>query len=97
MQAWQLFKSNKNWCRGNFARDKKGMGVDAADSTAVSFCAIGALRRVYEEGSHIYFRKSAVLYDYINTNTVFNGPAGWNDSPNQRWGRVKAVLKKLNI
>jgi hypothetical protein len=97
MKAWQLFKSKKNWCQHNFARDKNGMGVDSADSTAVSFCAIGALRKIYGEGSEVYFTKSIRLNDYIADKTIFSGPTGWNDSVNQRWGHVKAVLKGLNL
>ncbi len=97
MKAWQLFKSRKNWCQGNFSRDKNGMGVDSQHSTAVSFCAIGALRKIYGEGTNDYFNKCMLLCNYVESNTHFLNPTGWNDHENQRWGRVKAVLKRLDV
>ncbi len=97
MKAWQLFKSRKNWCQGTYARDKNGMEVDSQDSTAVSFCATGALRKIYGENTNGYFNKEMLLHNYIGSNTRFFSSIGWNDHENQRWGRVKAMLKRLDV
>ncbi len=97
MKAWQLLKSNKNWCRGNFARDNGGMGVPPDDPTAFSFCAVGALRKIYTEGTMAYFYMDRKLREYIVLKTQFKGTTSWNDHKNQRWNRVKEVLKKLDI
>lgn len=97
MKAWQLFKNRKNWCQGSWARDKAGMTVHTDDSEAVTFCAVGAMRKVYKEGTVRFGRMEQKLRSWVVYNTRFEGTAIWNDDENQRWGRVRAVLKKLNI
>ncbi len=95
MKAWQVFKSRKNWTRGALARDKDGMPVKPRDPSATCFCAGGAIMKVY--GEDILQDAFCGLLDYVNRNTKFSGVPGWNDHSSQRWGKVKAVLKKLNI
>ncbi len=97
MKAWQLFKNRKNWCQGSWGRDKNGMTVYTDDPCAVTFCAVGAMRKVYKEGTGIYARMDWKLRHYVMSNTQYEGIAAWNDHKNQRWGKVKAVMKKLNI
>ncbi len=97
MKAWQLFKSKENWCRGRYAQDKNGNGVGSQDSTAVTFCAVGALRKVYKEGTQAYHDKCILLDDYITSKTLYIGTTAWNDDKTQRWSKVKAVLKRLDI
>ncbi len=97
MKAWKLFKNRKDWCQGSWARDKEGDTVHTSDPTAVTFCVVGAMRKVYKEGTARFDRVEQKLRSYVVYNTRFEGSAVWNDDVNQRWGKVKAVLKKLDI
>ena len=96
-KAWQILSSSKKWVRGHFAKDKDGMSVDPSDRTAVCFCAAGALMRAYGEGSNKYESAAMRLRDHIVTNTIWAGIPSWNDHQEQRWDRVRAVLKRLDI
>lgn len=101
MKAWQLFKSRKEWCRGWFALNKEEMNVESNSIAAVRWCAIGALRKAYNYNdsnySTVYFDMERKLAGYVVLRTRFGDITKWNDHKNQRWNKVKAVLKKLDI
>ncbi len=40
-----LLLLNKGWVQDSFAEDKKGLEVSPLSKSAVSFCAVGAIRR----------------------------------------------------
>ncbi len=95
MKAWQLFKSRKNWCQGTWATDKYGTHVTPESRDAVAVCAAGAIRRAYDFSFR--YKIEMKLHNYVVSKTQFNCIPAWNDHKNQRWNRVKAVLKKLDI
>ena len=41
--AKALIQDERNWCRGQLARDADGLSVNATDSGVVRRCALGAL------------------------------------------------------
>lgn len=47
--ARDLIADPERWTQGAYARDEYGEGVDACDETAVCWCSIGALRKVFAE------------------------------------------------
>ncbi len=97
MKAWKLFKSSKNWCQGTYAVNSHGRNVDYYSTDAVAFDATGAIRRVYKNNSSTEYGLGIKLLDYVSLKTRFDTIPKWNDHKNQRWKKVKAVLKKLNI
>ncbi len=97
MKAWKLFKSKENWCKGWFALSKEKMNVSANSPDAIKWCAVGALRKAYNQDTLVYFEMERKLHNYVDLKTRFDEIAKWNDHENQRWGRVKAVLKRLDI
>ena len=97
MKAWQVFKSRKDWCRHDFAQDVNGLGVPPPANTAIRWCAAGAMRRVYEVDSPELRVQTEKLMQHIRTKTRFDHISTWNDNKHQRWNKVKAVLKRLDI
>ena len=87
MKAWQAIQ--KGWCRRVFARDTRGRAVSPSSKTAVSFCLMGAVARVYEGERYL------PAYDLIQ-NELRGSLSQWNDA--QRTARpVIALLKRLNL
>ncbi len=97
MKAWQLFKSNKDWCRRAFAQTINGQDVTSSSGVAVRWCAAGAIRKVYSLNSQVMFDMEIKLSHYVKQKTRFMQISAWNDSKHQRWNKVKAVLKRLDI
>lgn len=44
----ELFEDKKRWCAGAFAVNRKGWICEISSKSAVSFCLIGGVERVYE-------------------------------------------------
>lgn len=49
ISARELITNEDHWTQGTNARDRRNMGVSANNSTAVCFCAQGAVLRVSKE------------------------------------------------
>jgi hypothetical protein len=47
MKAYELLNSKKAWCRESPAEDQAGNKLQAFDSRAVRWCALGAIQKVY--------------------------------------------------
>ena len=87
MKAWQWIE--KGWCRHVSAQDTMGGAVSPSSKTAVSFCLMGALARVYKG---VRYRP----IDKLIQNELRGSLSQWNDA--QRTARpVIALLKRLNL
>jgi hypothetical protein len=47
MKAYELLNSPEAWCQESPAKDPRGNKLEAIDSRAVKWCALGALQKAY--------------------------------------------------
>ncbi len=92
MKAWQLIQRPENWCRHASARAAAGNAVNSDDPTAVQWCAVGAIWRIYgyntTEGTEVTMR--------LGRNLKNCGSIGhWNDTSDH--AEIVRVLRELDI
>jgi hypothetical protein len=86
MKAYELIEKT-GWTQGAYARDEYGNTVLYTDPKAVCFCAMGAIRKVYEfEEAFAPVQKLA---------RVVGPVSDWNDNCTRE--EVIAELRELDI
>jgi hypothetical protein len=89
MKAWQLLSGPDKFCKGELAQNREGENVYARSLAAVRWCLVGAIIRCYPKSIR------DELCDRIQGNIKSKRLGVWNDR--HGWGKVHAVLKKLDI
>ena len=91
--ARAILSSPSSWTKEVWARDEDAQPVAAADSTATSFCAYGALCRaqfILKDPIPLVLRPVQLL-SYLNFGS-YGELADWNDDPNRTHAEVLARL-----
>ena len=102
MKAYELLSDESKWTKDTYARDKDGEPVfPSTDSSAVCFCAQGALCRVYgwleiEELPKFKALREAVISMGFGDPGI-NPITEWNDAPERTFAEVRDLLIKLDI
>ena len=86
-----LFKSEKNWTQNVCARDEFGNECYSFSEKAVSFCLLGAVRRIYGEVSPSHIRD--LLTDEFGS---YGALLTFNDHCND-FGKIKELVERLDI
>lgn len=76
--ARKLIANKKRWCQGYFAVDKNGHEVEASDSEAAQFCALGAIKKV---GKQRHFKDDTVSLAENLLNLACEDRFGTFDAP----------------
>ncbi len=78
----------KGWCQGSSARNVQDRPTDVLSSTAIRFCALGALYRTGKSTCYPVLRRnlSSIVNDAVSN---------WNDTPGRTKEEVIEALKKL--
>ncbi|UTS52110.1 hypothetical protein [Synechococcus phage BUCT-ZZ01] len=67
--AKQLIEDEKNWCRVERAKDKKGRYVEPTNRSACQFCAVGAVQKVMSyDQIDVYTSQEVKFLDIISRN-----------------------------
>ena len=90
-RAWKLLEDPKRWTRGVFARDEAGKKVQSTDESAVCFCVMGAISRVYGTDRSRLWEKVVLSRPY-----TLSIPE-WNDDPGTTHAEVVGLLKELDV
>jgi hypothetical protein len=86
----RLLKNPENWTKGNYAKNKRGVGVPIRDPGACQFCLVGAMSRaVYElkitDDPTYEFELKVQIKRHLSKialpNRPFESPASFNDDP----------------
>lgn len=92
-QARELVR--RGWTQGVVARNDKGGEVGAGDAEAVSWCATGAVWKIFlgRSDSKIFYAASEFLLEALRELTWFQDTvAAWQDSlPSGREGQEKVL------
>lgn len=88
MKIWELLDSPEKWTTKTCARDKNGKQVSSNDSSAVSWCLLGAVDKCYSEEHRGVVRK-------IRNKLGINLIGEWNDE--QTFENVLKLAKELDI
>jgi len=108
MKAFELLEKY-GWCQGRMATDELGLACKPVDTTAISFCAIGAILRKHSVetfGMSLQETDTANLAAYSDIGKAkekleFLGREGclinWNDELERTKEEVIALLKELDI
>jgi hypothetical protein len=97
MKAYEVINTPDKWCKGTLALDAGGGHVSPKDLSAVQFCIVGALARVYGLGTEnckMAFRR---LRHHLMFNVGGVGVLTFNDSPETTHAQVVDVLKTLDL
>jgi hypothetical protein len=78
--AWQRIAQQEHWTQGIGARDRGGNHVRTTDSSAVAWCAVGALERIAGEDDELFERGLEVLCRASRAVTNCDDPARVNDT-----------------
>ncbi len=81
-----LLNRRGGWCQGAEARNRRGDCVPYNDAAAVSFCILGAIRRV---GNLSSFRASNLVFNLLGFSAI-----AFNDTPRRRRAEIIAVLRR---
>jgi hypothetical protein len=90
-KAWQVLDGPQKWTQGTFARDDCGSPCVAYGPSAVQWCVIGVIQRVYNQD----LDKRHQVYTRLMQGV--NDPGPWNDDPKRTWNEVRDKLKELDI
>jgi hypothetical protein len=90
-KAYQLIDAPEKWTQGTFARDEHGESCVAYGPSAVQWCVLGALQRVYDQDLDRRHQAYRCLMHAVTD------PSLWNDDPKQTWQEVRDKLKELDI
>lgn len=90
-KVWKLLSKRGAWTQGRSARSKSGAPVPPGSEKAVSFCATGAICRIY--GHEI---ESGVVYVELSEHLKCDRVVDWNDAPNRRKKEVIAAFKAID-
>ena len=98
-KALEILDDGKSWTKGNYAKSKYGYSAVLA-LTAVSFCAIGGVRRAAHElgwAENDAYRAFDALARNIHTLPNAYGSTkvvGYNDAKWRKWSEVKALFNR---
>lgn len=92
MKAWELLSATGAWCKEAFAKNISGEKVHPSSTDACSWCAAGALQKIYGDSHHIYWH---TLRRAIPS--PWEGVAEWNDASTTTQEHVIEKLKALDL
>lgn len=102
MKIKDLLKSEAQWTKGSFARDKDGKEVPYGSPDAVCYCLLGATHLCYsvphevDKGDRKYYEIRNILFDYIIKKHNIVGVMGFNDGV-AKFEDVKQLVEDLDI
>jgi len=74
-RVWKLIENSSRWTQEVFAKDTNGIPCGALHPSAVCFCAVGALMKIYfERPNDIYGEKLTILQNSVGSLACI-----WND------------------
>src|SRR5713226_9583605 len=78
-EAWQKISDRNHWVQGMSARDKRGNQVSVTDTSAIAWCAIGALEVVVDD-DNLFYGGLEMLCQASRNVTDCDDPALVNDT-----------------
>src|SRR5574337_1253637 len=90
LKVIDILTSPSKWCKGYFAKDKRGIKISERDEKAVRFCLVGAIHKCYEDD------KSRKIFERIlktlRKEGKFTFSSDFNDSPKTRFADVRRLI-----
>jgi hypothetical protein len=105
MKAHELLASSQRWCKESPAEDSLGNKLQAFDSRAVKWCALGAIQKAYcpsqwsqvmdalLRGLSVSERGLALMNASDKACSIME----WNDDPQCSFKEIKDTLLDCNI
>lgn len=87
-----LLDRKERWTKSAYARSKIGRVVDVTSKSAVRFCLIGAIERVYGRGEN-YISATNKLVNVINTERIM----AFNDNDKTTFNMVRKAVRLAKI
>lgn len=97
MKLHELLSDPSRWTKGATARNSIGNIVSSYDPTAVCFCLIGAIFRIYPDDYPNAFNERVAIHKQLEGRLSNHDIVGWNDAPERTHEEVLALLKELDI
>lgn len=96
IEARELIRDEKNWCKKVPARNKKGISVYVDSPEACQFCALGALAKV-AEANHGRFENNLIYsmtLDYLSKQLDWRPITDFNDDPKTTHQDILSLFDK---
>jgi hypothetical protein len=98
MKVKDLLRDEQRWTQGALARDYCGRECMPGSPDAEAWCLVGAIFRVYHEGSEINEAIDAVTRLIVGYRIDgIDEVEEWNDDPGRTFAEVKAVIEKADV
>jgi hypothetical protein len=105
MKAYELLHSPRAWCQGSPARNSEGTKVQAFDPSAVRWCALGAIQKIYpkwqwEEKMDRLLRALSVSESGLASLTTADKMCclmEWNDGSGCSFTEVREILLAADL
>ena len=105
MKAYQLLNSLDAWCRESLAEDSQGNKLQALDSRAVKWCALGAIQKAYpapqqEDAMDCVLRALGVSNDglaQMNNSDKACSLMEWNDDCQSSFSEIREILLLADV
>lgn len=99
MKLSELLAKPENWTQEHQACDAQGNSVSELAPTAVSWCLLGAIKKLYPDSPSIRDGIRTKIFMAINSPRLFGriGITDWNDNPKRKHEEVLRLCKELNI
>lgn len=92
MKLRELFSSKKKWCKGQYARDKRGGAVGAYSEDAVRWCLFGGLQKCYPNT-----KVRNLILDEICILSSIENIVNYNDDDKRTFSDIKKLVEELDI
>ena len=97
MKAYELIQNPENWTKGGFARNKLNVFVNERSPEACSFCAAGAIYKIYGSGRELNLMENYHELLFHVRVAGYLGITNWNDSYTQDHKKVYDTLRKFDL
>ena len=95
MKAWEVLEKY-GWTQRAFARNKYEEEVSEHSNLAVSFCALGAISKIYNNNFPLEMEVCRKLRIRLELEPTTRSITDWNDKAKSKEEIIK-VLKELDI
>jgi hypothetical protein len=89
-KAKELISSPEHWCQEAYSRDKNGVSCDRKSPDVNSFCIIGSVFKVLDEG--VTYDEEIKVWKALNNVNGDYAISTWNDKEGRTHDEVMAFL-----
>jgi len=94
----ELLGSPESWTQDAYARDQHGKPVHQNDSSATSWCLVGAIYCVHGAEAKTAIMRCLHMINPSDSNEYRTAPVGaWNDSPERSHKDIVELLENTGI